>query len=72
MSYRVGTKGQIVIPKAVRDDLGLSAGTEVEIVQHDDQVVVRRARSAIPVLGGRYSRSGMADRLLADRRSEPR
>lgn len=62
----------MVIPKAVRDALGLSAGTEVEIVQHDDQVVVRRTAGSFPVLAGRYAGSGMADRLLADRASEPR
>jgi len=30
---RVSSKGQIVVPKSVRDELGLTEGTEVEFVR---------------------------------------
>ena len=35
----VGTKGQIVIPKDVRDKLGLQPGTGVTIVVKDERAV---------------------------------
>ncbi len=40
---KVGTKGQVVIPKAVRDIAGIREGTEVIIEARDGAVYVRRA-----------------------------
>ncbi|MGD0883126.1 MAG: AbrB/MazE/SpoVT family DNA-binding domain-containing protein [Acidimicrobiales bacterium] len=31
MTYRVGPKGQVVIPKAIRDQLGIAPGDEVDV-----------------------------------------
>ncbi len=45
MTYRVGPKGQVVLPKALRDELGIRPGDEVEVTRQDDGLVVRRARS---------------------------
>ena len=42
---RVTDKGQITIPKALRDALGIVAGTEVEFERHDDTLVLRRVGS---------------------------
>ena len=42
---RVTEKGQITIPKALRDALGIGPGTEVEFERHKDTVVVRKAKS---------------------------
>ena len=53
---RVTEKGQVTIPKALRDALRLGPGTEVEFVQADGAVLVRRAEGA-PTRG----------RLLVDR-----
>ena len=39
---RVTEKGQITIPKALRDELGIGAGTEVEFEASDDALVVRK------------------------------
>jgi AbrB family looped-hinge helix DNA binding protein len=71
MMTRVGANGQVVIPKAIRDELGWEPGSAVNIER--DGATVR----ILPVLGaatrglrGRYSGSGMADALLADRRDE--
>lgn len=44
MTYRVGPKGQVVLPKALRDELGIRPGDEVDITRQDDGLVVRRAR----------------------------
>lgn len=71
MTTRIGAKGQIVIPKSIRDEAKLHPGDEVDVAFEDEQIIIiarRRARS----LGGRFGNSGMADRLLEDRRREPR
>ena len=71
MTQRMGAKGQVVIPKELRERAGLGPGTDVSFESVDDGIVVRRAgrRSS---LRGRFSGSGMAARLLEDRREEPR
>lgn len=71
MTGRIGAKGQVVIPKALRDRARLHPGDEVDFEFEDDRItlVVRRAPAR---LGGRFARSGMAARLLEDRAREPR
>jgi len=39
----VGPKGQVVIPKEIRDQVGLLEGTDVLVEVRNDEVVVRRA-----------------------------
>lgn len=41
MTYRVGPKGQVVIPKAIRDRLGISTGDEVVVEQDGREVRIR-------------------------------
>ena len=41
---KITSKGQVTIPKAVRDAFGLLPGTEVEFVSDDEGVRVRRSR----------------------------
>jgi len=41
MTYRVGPKGQVVIPKAIRDRLGISTGDEVVVEQDGRDVRIR-------------------------------
>ena len=44
MGTRVTSKGQVTIPKKVRDHLGVTPGTAVEFeLQEDGRVVVRKA-----------------------------
>lgn len=71
MTVRMGAKGQVVIPKAIRDEAKLHPGDEVEIAIENEQIVIVAHRYA-DSLGGRFERSGMAERLLEDRRREPR
>ncbi|MBA3287454.1 MAG: AbrB/MazE/SpoVT family DNA-binding domain-containing protein [Acidimicrobiia bacterium] len=42
---RVTEKGQVTIPKEIRDALGIGAGTEVEFEQRKDAVVVRKSKA---------------------------
>jgi AbrB family looped-hinge helix DNA binding protein len=71
MTGRVGAKGQVVIPKEIRDRVGLHPGTEVDIAAQGDRVVVT-SHEVASRLGGRFKGSGMASRLLRDRATEPR
>jgi AbrB family looped-hinge helix DNA binding protein len=41
---RITSKGQVTIPKAMRDAFGLLPGTEVEFVSDDDEIRVRKAK----------------------------
>jgi AbrB family looped-hinge helix DNA binding protein len=70
MTHRVGPKGQVVIPKALRTALGLEPGDEVDFALDGDQVVVRhRARSGTS-LRGRFAGADLTGDLLADRAAE--
>ncbi len=71
MTHRIGAKGQVVIPKDLRDQLGLQPGTEVDLATPDDGAVVPARRGRHP-LSGRFHKSGMARRLREDRAAEPR
>jgi len=54
---RVTEKGQVTIPKELRDELGIGAGSEVAFERADDTIVIRKA-------GGGPSRGQrMVDRL---------
>jgi AbrB family looped-hinge helix DNA binding protein len=73
MTQRVGSKGQVVIPKQIRDELGLQPGAEVDFEREGGAVRVLPAGSAATRgLRGRYSSTGLAAALLADREREPR
>ena len=40
---RVTEKGQVTIPKELRDALGIGPGTEVEFTRRNDTIVVRKS-----------------------------
>jgi len=42
---KVTEKGQVTIPKELRDALGIGAGSEVEFERRNDTIVVRKSRS---------------------------
>lgn len=46
MTYKVGPKGQVVLPKAVRDQLGIRPGDEVEVGVDGDSVAIRKPAPA--------------------------
>jgi AbrB family looped-hinge helix DNA binding protein len=45
MTYRVGPKGQVVLPRELRDELGIRPGDEVVFGHSDDEITVRKAES---------------------------
>ncbi|MCA1689040.1 MAG: AbrB/MazE/SpoVT family DNA-binding domain-containing protein [Actinobacteria bacterium] len=71
MTRRVGAKGQVVIPKSIRERMNLHPGDEVDFELRRDEIVLVPRRDA-RVLSGRFARSGMAARLLEERAHEPR
>lgn len=71
MTHRIGAKGQVVIPKRLRERRGLGPGVPVAFEERPDGVLVR-AEAASDALRGRYSGSGMAADLLEDRAADPR
>lgn len=71
MTTRMGAKGQVVIPKEVRDEVGLHPGAEVDVAAQGGDVIVTPHRGGA-ILGGRFRASGMARRLLEDRATEKR
>lgn len=69
MTHRVGPKGQVVIPKGLRDELGIEPGDEVSFWRHDDHVAVRPASHRRP-LRGRFEGSPLVDALTAERNAD--
>lgn len=46
---RINRRGQVTLPKRLRDSLGLTPGTEVEVVATNGGLLVRRAVAGHPV-----------------------
>ena len=78
MTHKVGVKGQVVIPKAIRDEIGIVPGDEVTFEPDGTDVRVRRVdddperRAAdIKALRGIWAgKGGGTDELLTERRRE--
>lgn len=51
MTHRVGPKGQVVIPKYIREELGLQPGDEVTFSREDSGVLVEPVREMKPLRG---------------------
>ena len=45
MTYKVGVKGQVVLPKAVRERVGINPGDEVTVAEKGGVVQIRKALS---------------------------
>jgi AbrB family looped-hinge helix DNA binding protein len=69
MTSRVGPKGQVVIPKSMRDVLGIVPGDEVDFALEDDAVRVEPLRHRTSLRGSLAGLS-LTDALEADHRTE--
>jgi AbrB family looped-hinge helix DNA binding protein len=69
MTYRVGPKGQVVIPKKLRNEFGIEPGDEVSFWRHDDHVALCPARRSSD-LRGRFARGGLTGILDAERAAD--
>ena len=76
MAVNVTSKGQVTIPKAVRDRLGIVAGTAVEFLLDDEgRVILTKAKPSRPKsrfasLRGRAGRGPTTDEIMALTRGE--
>ena len=69
MTYRVGPKGQVVIPKSMRDRLGIAPGDEVDFTLDGTAVRVEPVREQASLRGTLAGR-GLLSELEADHRAE--
>lgn len=69
MTSRVGPKGQVVIPKAMRDRLDIVPGDEVQFELDSDAVRVEPVRPG-GSLKGRFAGLGLTRMLEADHQTE--
>jgi AbrB family looped-hinge helix DNA binding protein len=68
MTVRVSSKGQIVIPKPIREQLKLDQGADLQISVEGDRVVLEKANPEDwRSLRGSMKGSGLLESLMADR-----
>lgn len=60
MGHTVTSKGQVTIPKAVRDMLEIEPGSEVEFALEDGKIVIRKAGERRPLKSRFDAMVGMA------------
>jgi AbrB family looped-hinge helix DNA binding protein len=73
MEARLSSKGQLVIPKAIREALGLRTGTQFSIQVGEGKIVLEPLmESAIDVLYGKYVDADFLTELEAEHRQELR
>ncbi len=77
MAHKVGAKGQVVIPKEIRDRIGIRPGDEVSFDVDDGEVRLRRLAddgavraNRIKALRGIWADGGGTDALDEERRLE--
>ncbi len=68
---RLSSKGQVVIPKPIRDALGLQAGTQFQVRLQEQAIVLEPVRtSPIDTLYGKYSGTDLLTELEIEHRQE--
>lgn len=69
---KVSSKGQLVIPSGMRDELGIQAGTRVALRIEGSRIVLQPVTTRLvdELCGITEGGPSMTDDLLADRRAE--
>jgi AbrB family looped-hinge helix DNA binding protein len=70
MTTTMGAKGQVVVPKAIRDEVGLQPGDPIEFELRDGEVVLSRGSREMRPLGGRYAGTDLLTGLMEDHARE--
>lgn len=70
MKSRVGERGQVTIPKSLRDRLGISSGSEVEFEEFEEGLILKKRTPSDPLeaLRGLISEPVDVDAYLAETR----
>lgn len=72
MLTRLSSKGQLVIPSAVRKALGLRAGTQFYIRVEEDKIILEPIKtSAVEALYGKYPDADFLAELEAEHKQRP-
>jgi AbrB family looped-hinge helix DNA binding protein len=71
VAQKVGPKGQVVIPKKFRDELGIEPGDEVVVSLSENGVLIQSVHTT-KSLRGMFAGTGMLKMLMDDRRKEAR
>jgi len=69
---KASPKSQVVIPKPIRDRIGIQPGSQVLVTLNGDHAEVRPAPDPIQALHGRFKDypGSLAQELLEDRRKD--
>ena len=71
MESQVTSKGQVVIPVALRRKYGITQGTKVQIYEENDRIILQPVtREYIHKVRGMLKGSGALKALMADRKRE--
>ncbi|MBI5507920.1 MAG: AbrB/MazE/SpoVT family DNA-binding domain-containing protein [Deltaproteobacteria bacterium] len=73
MKSAVSSKGQVIIPKPLRDRLGIRAGTVLDFAEKNGRLVARKADPTDPVTSvyGILSLGRSTDAVLVELRGDP-
>jgi AbrB family looped-hinge helix DNA binding protein len=63
MRSRISSKGQLTVPVTVRDQLGLTTGTEIEFVIRDGEAVLRKGGAGRDPVDRVYGRLKLGARV---------
>ncbi len=71
MRTRLSSKGQLIIPKVIRDALDLQTGTQFQVRVGDGKIILEPlSGSTIDLLYGKYAGVNLIDELEAEHRQE--
>ena len=71
MVVRLSTKGQLVIPKSVRQALGLRQGTQFHVRLDEGKIILEPIRSlSLDILHGKYADADFLAELKAEHEQE--
>ncbi|MCX6513943.1 MAG: AbrB/MazE/SpoVT family DNA-binding domain-containing protein [Actinobacteria bacterium] len=69
MAQKIGPKGQVVVPKSIRDALGIGPGDEVVVSLTDGGALIQPVNAATS-LNGIFAGSNMLEMLEHERAQE--
>jgi len=68
---RLSSRGQVALPKAVRDQLGLTEGDRLTVRVEADEIILRKSvEGSWRAWQGRFKGSGLLKELARERRRE--
>jgi len=70
MFTKLSSKGQLVIPKPMREALGLSSGMRFHVTIEGDKIILSPLASSIDSLYGKYSGNDFLSELEEEHLSE--